>query len=172
MTPGVGKGRIVRRAAVIAAALAACRAPAAEPDFHAGAALSAVPGVGASVSAGQYLRTRDARPLVSMEIEAVAQGVDDGRFVQALFGLRHVFGRERARWVLRYGVTWLRATGDPLLFTQPGDYVGGYVGAQRMYEIAPRLRTGPELRLVVVNGEGSAGMEVLGQVGWALAFDF
>jgi hypothetical protein len=164
--------RTLYRALALSAVLAACHSPAQEPDFHAGIAFSAVPGAGGSVAAGQYFRTAGSRPLLSMEVEAVAQGMEDGRLAQALFGLRHVFGDEGPRWVLRYGVTWLRTTGDPPLFAQPGDYVGAYFGAQRMYPIAPRIRTGPELRLVVVNGEGSAGTEVLLQAGWALAFDF
>jgi hypothetical protein len=66
----------------------------------------------------------------------------------------------------------LRATGDPELLAVPGDYLGGYGGIAYEWDVTPQLTIGPEINVLLLEGEGSIGFEILPQLGFGILFNF
>jgi len=167
--------------AVLALCLVACRTriqPERESDFYGGVGFSGLPDVGASVTAGQWFSKALPDSDFAFELRAAYQRGEDsatqsGKFVQIQVGVKQVTAPGHSRRLFfRYGVTWLRATGDPNIFELPGDYLGAFGAAGYEFYLTSRLVLSPEVVLNVVNGEGGTDWEVLPQVGLSLLFDF
>jgi len=58
-----------------------------------------------------------------------------------------------ARWSVRFGATAFEARGEPNMVEEPGEYLGGYVGAGRLTLFGGRFLVGPELTLLVASGD-------------------
>ena len=147
------------------------------------AGLSALPQVGVALGGGWRVATRESYDLF-IEAEGTVQFLDDtdfnddgfggpGTFTQARLGLKHALSPGHKRHVtVRYGVLWFRARGGVTIIDAPGDYVGAYVGLGFETELSERWTMGPEIRILLVNGTGSQGFEVVPQFAWHLIFRF
>ncbi len=160
---------------LLALASVGCRTridEASPPQFHLGPSISALPGSGFGVTAGQVYSDRG-RFNYALEASAARHETTEGTFSQASIGVKQTAspGHE-THWVFHYGLTWFRSTGSNGLIDVPGDYVGGYVGAGYEWHLARRVTLGPIARLAVVNGEGSLDTLVLPQFGLVLLFHF
>ncbi|MFI5402524.1 MAG: hypothetical protein ACHQ1G_06270 [Planctomycetota bacterium] len=150
-------------------------------DWYAGGSFAAIPGVGLAVEGGKVL----ARPEQfdwSGEAQFVWQFLDDkdladdnradhGEMLAARAGFKHSTNPGHKRHLtLRYGFEFYRATGDPGIVEQAGDYYGGYVGFGFETELSRHWTMGPELSVAFLEGEGS--FEVVPGFFWHLAYDF
>lgn len=139
--------------------------------------LSAVPSVGGSISLDQKFDESDFFNW-AFELRGVFQGgaassMQQGHFFEAEMGVRQTLSPGHPEHLyFRYGVTWLRATGDPNLISAPGDYFGGYAGAGYEWELNDQLSIGPEFDCILVNGEGSLGTEFLPRAAFNVRFKF
>jgi hypothetical protein len=171
----------MRLALLAALLLVGCRSriqPERESEIYGGVGVVGLPSVGAQVTAGQYVSKSSPKYDFAFELRAAVEGgsdspTQDGGFYQVQAGLRQVTspGHDR-RWVFRYGLTWMRANGDPQVIDEPGDYLGAYGGVAYEWQVGRRVWVGPEVTLSVVDGEGSRGSEVLPQIGFGVFFDF
>ncbi len=162
-------------------ALAGCRTriqTEGETEIYGGVGLAAVPDVGVAVTAGQYFSKFKPLYDFAFELRGVLQGGDDsatqdGEFFQVQAGVKQVTspGHPR-RWFFRYGITWMRANGDPRVLDRPGDYFGAYGAAGYEIDLGDRWTLSPEFSVNIVDGEGSTGTEFLPQVFLSLLFRF
>ena len=155
--------RLTLAAGLVLAAACKSRLPAdVQHDFFAAAGLSAVPNIGASVTVGQYFNTRTPKFDWAVELQAVYQGGEDsteqtGGFAQVSLGVKQVTAPGHSNHlVFRYGATWFRANGRPEVIAHPGDYLGGYAGVGWEYEVSDRITTGPDIRIIIADGEAHA----------------
>ena len=129
-----------------------------------GVGVAALPSVGVAVIAGQQFSERDKFDL-DFELRGIFQGGDDsatqsGEFFQVQVGVKQTLNPgHRRRPFLRLGATWFRATGNPDLIDEPGDYLGVYFGGGYEFDVSPRVTISPDVSLNLVNGEGSIGAE-------------
>jgi hypothetical protein len=151
--------------------------PGRRSDFYAGGGLSVLPNIGISAHAG-YVFCHRPEVEWSVEVEGIWQFLDDKTFVddgnpeagdwyQAKVGVlarSTPTDRRHATW--RGGFTWFRATGEPNLVEQPGDYFGVYTGVGFETDITPSLSIGPEVSLVVAAGPGPIKDGIVPQVAW------
>jgi hypothetical protein len=149
-----------------------------EHELHAGLGVSGLPGIGGSITAGQVFWRKHPKSDFAFEMRAAYQKVDDsatqsGKFAQVQAGVRQVTAPGHpSGWVLRYGVTWFRATGDPAILDKPGDYLGAYGSVAYEWLLDGKWSLGPEITLNMMNGEGNLGWEFLPQAAFNLYFNF
>jgi len=172
---------------VLAGLVAGCctRIPSTAPrDTYVGFAFSALPQVGLEAGGGKVL-ARPARYDLSAEVAGAFQFIDDtdlandgnpgpGSYTQLRAGLKHTFAPgHRRHLTARYGLVWFRATGQfPLIIDSPGDYLGVYAGIGFETDLTPRLTMGPEIRLLIVDGLDSQGVQAFPQFAWNLFWNF
>ncbi|MGQ0612553.1 MAG: hypothetical protein ACT4PV_02220 [Planctomycetaceae bacterium] len=160
---------------------AACksRIPADKPgEFHAGIGFLGVPAAGVSVTAGQTFSDRREFFDLAFELQAAFQFPEDsptrtGKWAQFQAGAKATLSPGHPRHVvLRAGGVWFRATGDPGILDTPGDYLGLYGGVGYEWDLTQRMTVGPEFKVLIVDGEGSLGIEVVPQFGlnWIVKF--
>lgn len=163
---------MIRGSLLVLLVAAACRGRALTDELFVGVGASGLPGAGVGVSAGQSF-ARSERTDFAFELGGDFQDVRKGDFFQVRMGVKQSLRPGRpGHPVFRYGATWLRATGEPDLLRLPGDYFGAYAGAGWEWRLRERLRAGPEIRIVAVNGEGGLDTEVFAQVAFHLLFRF
>jgi len=152
--------------------------PERESEVYGSVGVVGRPSVGAHVTGGQYFSKTSPKYDFAFELRAGAQGGDDsatqgGGFYQVQAGVKQVTSPGRDHHLFfRYGITWLRANGDPNLFSEPGDYLGAYGGVGYEWRLGSRFWLGPEVTLNLVDGEGTKGTEFLPQAAVTLTFDF
>jgi hypothetical protein len=139
------------------------------------AGVSFLPQVGVAAGGGVLLGSSAASE-VFLEAEAACQWLDDkgilddgneeqGPWWQADVGAKHVLRPEQRRHlVVRYGAVWFRQTGVTGIIDGPGTYWGGFAGVGFETDLSPRLSVGPEVRVLVAQGEGSPGWEIVPQL--------
>jgi hypothetical protein len=150
-----------------------------DSDFYVGAGVSGVPGVGGSVTAGQYFSKRRDLFDFAFEMRATYQGAvedsatQDGKFAQVQAGVRQTLSPGHPQhFYFRYGFGWFRATGDPRVIDIPADYFGGYGAAGYEWRLGDRVWIGPEIAVNYMDGEGSIGAQWLPQAAFNIRFDF
>lgn len=172
----------MRRALLLALlALAACRSRIQQErpsDVYAGVAVSGLPGVGAGITVGQLFSDRSDKYDFAFEMTGTWQTGEDsatqeGHFFQVQGGVKQTLSPgHREHLVFRYGLTWLRATGDPAIFDRAGDYLGVYGGAGYEWDLSPRFTIGPGLEVAILGGEGSLPVEILPRLTFGAIFKF
>ena len=153
--------------------------PERESDFFGGVGVVGLPGVGGTLTAGQYFSKKREQSDIAFEMRAAFQGAiddtptQDGKFAHIQAGVRQNTspGHDR-RLFFRYGLTWFRANGAPRIIDVPADYFGMYGAVGYEWRLGERVWVGPEIAINIVNGEGSIGSEFLPQVAFNLLFDF
>ncbi len=146
-------------------------------EVYGGVGVAALPDIGVALTAGQML-SRGGNYDYAFEMRASLQGGDDtptqdGEFFQIQAAVKQSAspGHSR-RMFFRYGVTWLRANGDPNILDQRGDYFGAFGSVGYDWDLSPRWTFSPEVQLTLVDGEGSIGTEVLPQLFFNLLYHF
>ncbi|MDP6954330.1 MAG: hypothetical protein QF599_00035 [Planctomycetota bacterium] len=182
----------MKKTALLAAlilGLTACRGPAstgagATPsDLAFGTAFSALPNIGASLSATQLFDGNTERTW-SLELELTQQPFDDedladdgnphaGTWTQLQLGVKRLSDpAARRHFTQRYGLAWMRARGEPNIVQLPGDYEAVYAGFGFETDITPRLSVGPELSLMGALREKGSGIDFIPQFNWHLIWRF
>jgi hypothetical protein len=156
--------------------MAACRSRIPREDArraYVDLGMSALPGMGASAALGQLFSDRKELFDFAFELTTTLQKVEDGRFFQVQAGVKQTGSPGHdSHLVLRYGLTWFRATGNPEFISLPGDYLGGYFGAGYEWDLSPHITIGPEARVVVASREGTLDVEAFPQLGIHFTFNF
>jgi hypothetical protein len=165
--------------------LAACRSRVAghPRDWYAGASFSAIPGVGLAAGGGKVL----ARPEMfdwSGEAQFVWHFLDDkdfaddgfsdhGRMTALRAGFKHTTSPGHKRHATcRYGFQYYRATGQPGIVDETGDYYGAYLGLGFETELGAHWTMGPEISVAFMDGAGDRSTEVVPTFFWHLIYDF
>jgi hypothetical protein len=147
-------------------------------DLYGGGGLSALPNIGGSVTAGQYMAKRSPKFDYAFEMRLAYQGGDDsptqdGEFVHMQAGAKQIASPGHTRRpFFRYGFTWFRANGNPDLIDIPGDYLGVYGGFGYEWDLSRHWTFSPDFSVNLVNGEGSTDSEVLPQLNLNFLFRF
>ena len=156
--------------------LAACRSRIPREDArraYVDVGVSALPGIGGSATLGQLFSDRKERFDFAFEMTSALQKVDEGKFFQVQAGVKQTASPGHdSHLVLRYGLTWFRATGNPDFISLPGDYLGGYFGVGYEWDLGKNITVGPEARVVVASREGTFEVEVIPQLGIHFIFNF
>jgi hypothetical protein len=149
-------------------------------DWYAGGSFSAIPGVGLALEGGKVL-ARPEKHDWAAEAQLVRHFWDDsdladdelgdeGRMTAVRAGFKHSTSPGHRRHVtFRYGFEFYRATGDPGIVDEPGDYYGAYFGVGFETELSRRWTMGPELSVAFLDGPQ---FEVVPTFFWHLAYDF
>jgi len=149
-----------------------------ESEVYGGLGVTGLPGIGGSLTGGQFFNKSLDQSDFAFELRATYQPADDsptqsGKFLHLQAGIKQVTspGHDR-HWAFRYGLTWFRAAGDVNLVDVPADYLGVYGGVAYEWRIGRRLWASPELTLNFVDGEGSVDGEFVPQASFHVYFDF
>ncbi|UCE87477.1 MAG: hypothetical protein JSU66_07125 [Deltaproteobacteria bacterium] len=150
-------------------------------DYYAGMSFTAIPGVGLAAEGGKVVRRTDRYDL-ALEGQIVRHFWDDtdfadddlgdpGRMTAVRFGARQALSPGSKRHAtFRYGFQFYRATGQPGIVDDPGDYYGFYASAGFETELSRHWSMGPEISVAVLEGEGSLPTEVVPTFFWRFVF--
>jgi len=147
-------------------------------DLYGGAGLSALPDIGGSVTAGQYISKRSPKFDYAFEMRVAYQGGDDsatqdGEFAQIQVGAKQVASPGHSkRLFFRYGFTWFRANGNPEIIDRSGDYFGVFGAVGYEWDLSDHWTFSPDVAVNMVDGEGSTGSELLPQLNLSFLFRF
>jgi hypothetical protein len=167
----------VRRLALVALLAAGCRSAFVDTG------VSFLPQVGVAAGGGVRLGGSGASEF-HLEAEVAYQSLDDkdvlddgngaqGPWRQAQVGVKQVLRPDRRRHVVvRYGAAWFRQTGVTGIIDGPGTYWGGFGGVGFETDVSPRVSIGPEVRVIVAQGEGAPGWEIVPQLRLHVVFRF
>ncbi len=149
-------------------------------DVYAGGAFTAIPGFGLAAGGGKVIRKTDQYDM-SVEAQLVRHFLDDtdlsddgtapGRMTAVRAGLKHVTnpgGKRHATF--RYGVQFYRATGNPGIIDEAGDYIGAYASIGFESDLNRHWSMGPELSVAILTGEGE--VEIVPTFFWNLIYHF
>ncbi len=175
------------RAILLLALLAAgCRTR--PPDWQPwqtafGGSFSAIPHVGVAAEGGAVIHRTERFDYVA-EGEVTYQFLDDADLAsdgspgkldawwQLRAGIKQIFSPGHKRHlVVRYGAVFFHATGTPGLVDAAGSYFGIYGGIGFETDLNERWTAGPELRVLIVDGDAS-GVEIVPQFAWHLVRRF
>jgi len=174
--------RAARIAFALLVACAACRSRIAgerESDLAVGLGGAVGPGAGVALTAAQRFHPGTERSDFAFEMTGTFGSVLDagaagsGDFFQVQAGVKQTLspGHPR-RPVVRYGLTWLRATSSSSLLDEAGDYFGGYAGVGYEWDLSPRWTIAPQVNALLLGGEGSIGFTVAPQALLQVIFRF
>ena len=147
-------------------------------EVYGGIGVAGLPDIGVAVTGGQRLFDTNPNYNFDFEMRASLQGgedsaTQDGEFFQIQAAVKQSLSPGHPQRVFfRYGVTWLRANGDPNILDERGDYFGGFGSVGYDWDLNKHWTISPELQLTIVDGEGSTGTEILPQVFLNLLFHF
>lgn len=139
--------------------------------------LNFLPNVGFGLRAGRVFH-RSSRILWSAEVGGVLQPIDDKAFIddegeaagdwyQVQAGLKAQFApTSRRHLTIRAGGIWFRATGEPNIVNEAGDYFGLYGGIGYEADITSSLTVGPELSLLLGTQTGEFNARPIPQLSW------
>lgn len=144
-------------------------------ELWAGAVAGLLPGLGGGLEAGQRIARTRALDL-GLEALVVRERAREGAFFEEGGDLGLVRGGVSLRAcpcarhgpVLRAGVAWFRSTARGEFFRGRGDHVGAYLGLGYEWDLAPGLRTGPEVGVLLATPEGEPRDLTLEAVPYAL----
>ena len=120
--------------------------------------------------------------LYEWEVNATQQFLDDefladdgapaaGDWSQAGVSVRAIMNPgDRTRWILRGGLQWFRARGEPNIVDEPGDYFGVRLGLAFETPLTERVSMGPELAVMPSYGGDRDEFRLVPQITWALRY--
>jgi hypothetical protein len=125
-----------------------------------GLSLSVLPGLGGGIEYGMHTSVTDCAVWsleVGMHYQDFTEGLTNekanGSLTMATLGVRiRLQPRARGHWMLRGGLAWAHAEGNPIdvdtaSLDYRGDYIGIYAGAGYEWDLGCHWSTGPEARI-------------------------
>jgi len=132
-------------------------------DVYAGGAFTAIPGIGLAAGGGKVIRQTDkydwavegqfVRHFLD-DTDLADDGTEPGRMSAARVGLKQVASPgSKQHATFRYGFQFYRATGNPGIVDQAGDYYGAYASIGFETDLSRDWSLGPEISVAVLGGE-------------------
>lgn len=174
--------RIVSLSLLLVLSLVGCRSriDGYSRDWYGGGAFSAIPGFGLAAGGGKVIHGAEKYDLAAEgqiirhfldDTDLSDDGTDPGRMTAVRAGLKHLFSPGHKRHLTaRYGVQWYRATGNPGIIDEAGDYVGAYASIGFESDLNEHWSMGPELSVAILSGEGE--VEIVPTFFWHLIRHF